>query len=164
MANGKHFLNLFAYTGSATLYAVQGGAKSTVSVDSSNVYLEWARKNLALNGFSFHDHEFLQDDCLSWLKKEERKFDLILLDPPTYSDSKKFKSRFLIEKDHPELILAATRLLHKNGILIFSNNYQKFKLDQEKLKGLTIENLTQSIIPKDFKRNLKIINCWKITN
>ncbi|PCI23682.1 MAG: 23S rRNA (guanine(2445)-N(2))/(guanine(2069)-N(7))-methyltransferase, partial [SAR324 cluster bacterium] len=162
MAAGKHFLNLFAYTGSATVYAAKGGAKSTTTVDTSKIYLGWAKRNLALNGFSFETHRFEQADCLKWMKAERRRYDLIFLDPPTFSNSKKIVGTFDVQRDHVELIGMAVKLLTPGGSLIFSNNFRRFKMDFDNLKDLSIEDLTKSTLPKDFERHPKIHNCWKI--
>ena len=163
LAGGKRFLNLFAYTGTATVYAAKGGAKSTTSVDASKVYLNWAKRNLALNGFSYNRHFFHHDDCLSWLKSERQKYDLIFLDPPTFSNSKKSRNIFDLQKDHVELIRLVARLLERDGIILFSNNYRKFKMDLADLKEFQIEDLSRTTLPPDFERRPKAHNCWKIT-
>lgn len=162
MAKGKRFLNLFSYTATATVYAARGGAVSTTSVDKSNTYTRWARKNMTLNGFDQERHAFISSDCLSWMKNEKSRYDLIFLDPPTFSNTKKMGSSFDIQKDHPDLILAAANLLTDDGTLIFSNNYRQFKMDLKKLGRLKIEDITSSTIPPDFERNPKIHNCWLI--
>ncbi len=162
MAEGKRFLNLFSYTSSVTVYAARGGAVSTVSVDKSNTYTRWAKKNMALNGFDKKNHVFYSEDCLTWMKKEKKKYDLIFLDPPTFSNTKKEGTSFDIQKDHAELILAAVNLLSDNGTLIFSNNFRQFKMDFDRLKNLSIEDITSKTIPPDFERNSKIHNCWVI--
>ena len=162
MADGKRFLNLFSYTATATVYAVRGGAVSTTSVDKSNTYTRWAKKNMALNGFDQGPHSFHSSDCLSWMKKEKSRYDLIFLDPPTFSNTKKTGSSFDIQKDHDTLILSAVNLLANGGILIFSNNYRQFKMDLNKLRHLIVEDITSSTIPPDFERNPRIHNCWLI--
>ena len=163
-AQGRHFLNLFAYTGTATVYAAGGGAASTTSVDSSKTYLSWAQKNLALNGFGGNTHTFDCADCMEWLKTEKRRFGLIFLDPPTFSNSKDREHDFDLQRDYIELIRLAARHLERNGILIFSNNFRRFKLDIEALAPLKIKNITAATIPQDFARNSRIHNCWKITH
>ncbi len=161
-ANGKSFLNLFSYTGTATVYAAKGGAKSTVSVDSSKHYNTWAKQNLALNGFSESRHQFVQDDCIDWIKNHKKTYDLIFLDPPTFSNSKNKQIVFDVQKDHVELIKNTVKLMNNNGLLIFSNNFRKFKMDMKSLSYLKIENITPQTIPEDFKRNSRIHNCWQI--
>lgn len=165
-AQGKRFLNLFAYTGSATVHAAKGGALATTTVDMSNTYLQWAKKNLALNDLH-GDHEFIQANCPEWLAQEaghplKRQYDLIFLDPPTFSNSKKMEEIFDIQRDHVPLIRHAAALLAPAGILYFSTNFRRFKLDQEALAGCKIEDITASTIPEDFSRNPKIHYCWRI--
>ena len=164
LAKGKRFLNLFAYTGTATVHAVVGGAAATTTVDMSATYLAWARRNLALNGFSDRKHEFIQADCLVWLDEEQRRrFDLIFLDPPTFSNSKRMEYTLDVQRDHVALIQAAVKLLDRGGVLLFSNNYRNFKIDSAALTGLTLQDLSRATLPKDFERDPKIHNCWKIT-
>jgi 23S rRNA (guanine2445-N2)-methyltransferase / 23S rRNA (guanine2069-N7)-methyltransferase len=165
-AQGKRFLNLFAYAGSATVHAALGGAKATTTVDMSNTYLAWAKTNLALNPTN-GDHEFLQADCLDWLEKESRQtrprqYDLIFLDPPTFSNSKRMDDVFDVQKDHVRLIQQATNLLAPEGILYFSTNFRRFSLDNQALSMLHIEDITAKTIPEDFSRDPKIHYCWRI--
>ena len=162
MARGKRFLNLFSYTATATVYAARGGADSTTSVDKSNTYTRWAKKNMALNGFDQGLHAFYSADCLTWMQKEKSRYDLIFLDPPTFSNTKKTGSSFEIQKDHPDLIMAAVNLLANDGTLIFSNNYRRFKMNFGRLGHLQIEDITTPTIPPDFERNSSIHNCWLI--
>ncbi len=162
MSHNKSFLNLFSYTGTASVYAARGGAVLTVSVDNSNTYTEWAQKNMKLNGFSSNKHTFIKADCFKWLKKSTAKYDLIFLDPPTFSNSSDMYTFFDVQKDHVDLILLTLGSLKKDGTLIFSNNCKKFKLDQTALKGLSIENITESTISEDFKRKKTVHNCWII--
>ncbi|MGK0290427.1 MAG: 23S rRNA (guanine2445-N2)-methyltransferase / 23S rRNA (guanine2069-N7)-methyltransferase [bacterium] len=163
MAKGKRFLNLFAYTGSVTVYAGLGGATETTTVDMSTTYLEWAEKNVAFNGLRSPNNRFERADCRTWVKNCRKEYDLIFLDPPTFSNSKRMESSFDVQEDHVELILDTMDLLAKGGILIFSNNFRKFKMDFDMLDHCEIENLTSKTIPKDFERTSKIHNCWKIT-
>lgn len=163
MAADKRFLNLFAYTGTATVHAAMGGARSTTTVDMSKTYLGWAQKNLALNGFSGRAHEFIQADCLKWIKAESRTFDLIFLDPPTFSNSKSMTASFDVQRDHVALLGAASRLLAPGGVLVFSNNNRRFRMEREALPDLDIEEITAQTIPQDFARNPRIHNCLKIT-
>lgn len=162
LAKGRRFLNLFGYTGSASVHAAMGGALSTTTVDMSKTYLGWARKNLALNGFTEQQHEFIQADCLQWLAAEQRRFGLIFLDPPTFSNSKTMDETFDVQRDHVQLLTQAAALLTHDGVLIFSNNNRRFRMDAEALPELQIEEITRQTIPKDFERNPKIHNCWKI--
>ena len=164
LAAGKRFLNLFAYTGTATVYAARGGAASTTTVDMSRTYLDWARRNLGLNGIGGIGHELIHADCLDWLMQVEgrRRFDLIFLDPPTFSTSKRMDGTLDIQRDHVDLIRATARLLEPGGVLIFSNNLRRFRMDSEALAGLEIEDIGMRTLPKDFARNPRIHNCWRI--
>lgn len=166
-AKGKRFLNLFAYTGSATVHAAVGDAKATTTVDMSNTYLEWSKANLALNKTA-GEHEFVQADCLEWLAKEAnqaypKQYDLIFLDPPTFSNSKRMDDAFDVQKNHVLLIQQAAKLLVPDGILYFSTNFRRFVIDKEALISLTIQDITAKTIPEDFSRNPKIHYCWRIT-
>ncbi|HFD33039.1 MAG TPA: bifunctional 23S rRNA (guanine(2069)-N(7))-methyltransferase RlmK/23S rRNA (guanine(2445)-N(2))-methyltransferase RlmL [Gammaproteobacteria bacterium] len=163
MAAGKDFLNLFCYTGSASVYAAAGGASSTTSVDMSNTYLDWTKRNFALNDFHDDIHQFIREDCIKWMEDHHQKYDLIFLDPPSFSNSKRMDKRFSVQQDQVPLIQNALSMLNANGILIFSNNFRNFKLEKEAFSGVQIEDLTKQTIPEDFKRNAKIHNCWKFT-
>jgi 23S rRNA (guanine2445-N2)-methyltransferase / 23S rRNA (guanine2069-N7)-methyltransferase len=165
-AKGKRFLNLFAYTGSATVHAARGGAQSTTTIDMSNTYINWAKNNLAINNCQ-GEHEFIQADCLEWLANEarqlhSRKYGLIFLDPPTFSNSKRMDDVFDIQNDHAPLIRKAVALLAEGGILYFSTNFRRFKIDTLALSELSIQDITAATIPEDFARNPKIHYCWRI--
>jgi 23S rRNA (guanine2445-N2)-methyltransferase / 23S rRNA (guanine2069-N7)-methyltransferase len=166
LARDKRFLNLFAYTGAATVHAAMGGASSTTTVDLSNTYLDWARRNLELNGIRGYLHELIQADCLIWLEQEasrsERCYDLIFLDPPTFSNSKRMRGPFDVQRDHVDILRQTASLLAPDGLLIFSTNFRKFRLDVESLPGLAIEDITPKTIPRDFERNPRIHYCWTI--
>ncbi|MEO5377277.1 MAG: bifunctional 23S rRNA (guanine(2069)-N(7))-methyltransferase RlmK/23S rRNA (guanine(2445)-N(2))-methyltransferase RlmL [Magnetococcus sp. DMHC-6] len=165
LAQGRRFLNLFGYTGTATVAAAAGGAVSTVTVDLSNTYLDWAKRNMGLNGFSGAEHRFVQADCLAWLLEESQKsrFDLIFLDPPTFSNSKRMKNAFELQQEHVHLIQSVLRFLSPNGDLIFSNNYRYFKMDLAQLpSNLEVTNITASTLDLDFRNNPRIHHCWRI--
>jgi 23S rRNA (guanine2445-N2)-methyltransferase / 23S rRNA (guanine2069-N7)-methyltransferase len=162
MAEGKSFLNLFAYTGAATVHAVKGGAATSVTVDMSRTYLDWAQDNLRLNQLSGPQHRFICADVLQYLEREQSHYDLIFLDPPTFSTSKSMETTLDIQRDHVQLIRLAADLLTPGGVLIFSNNFRKFRMDFEALPELEIEDITTATIPHDFARNPKIHNCWRI--
>lgn len=165
-AKGKRFLNLFAYTGSATVHAAVGGATVTTTVDMSNTYLQWAKNNLALNSTTGR-HEFIQADCVEWLAKEAktaaRQYDLIFLDPPTFSNSKKMDDVFDVQRDYIQLIQNSAKLLTENGVLYFSTNFRRFKFDDSLFAELNVLDITAKTIPDDFARDMKIHYCWKIT-
>jgi 23S rRNA (guanine2445-N2)-methyltransferase / 23S rRNA (guanine2069-N7)-methyltransferase len=164
LAGDRHFLNLFAYTGSATVYAARGGAISTTSVDMSRTYLDWARRNMELNGFGGREHRLVQANCLEWLERNvgQRRFGLIFLDPPSFSTSKRMQGTFDVQRDHVRLIKATVRLLEPDGVLIFSNNRRRFDMERAALEGLSIEDISRATLPRDFERNPRIHNCWKI--
>lgn len=162
MAKGKSFLNLFGYTGAATVHALMGGATETTTVDMSRTYLEWAQKNINLNHFNANQEQLIQADCLAWLETSEARFDLIFLDPPTFSNSKTMDGTFDVQRDHVDLLKKTSRLLTSGGTLVFSNNLRNFKMDQDALADYEIENITAKTIPYDFERNPRIHNCWII--
>jgi len=161
-AKGKRFLNLFCYTGSFTVYAAAGGARETVSVDLSNTYLDWARDNLALNGLDGPQHHLLRSDVTRWLRQVHgERFDLVVLDPPSFSASKKMASTFDVQRDHVALLEDTASLLAAGGVIYFSTNFQGFELARDPLPGWTFEELTPDSIPPDI-RNRKIHRCWRI--
>jgi 23S rRNA (guanine2069-N7)-methyltransferase / 23S rRNA (guanine2445-N2)-methyltransferase len=166
MAKGKDFLNLFAYTGSASVHAACGGAKSTTTIDMSNTYLGWAQENMELNNQVGDQHEFIQADCLQWLQEVDDTFDLIFIDPPTFSNSKRMKQTFDIQRDHIMLMENLKRMLRTDGKIVFSNNKRQFKMDLEKLNelGLDAKNISDKTLPMDFAKNKHIHNCWIITH
>jgi 23S rRNA (guanine2445-N2)-methyltransferase / 23S rRNA (guanine2069-N7)-methyltransferase len=164
-AQDTDFLNLFCYTGSATVYAAAGGARSTTSVDLSNTYLEWAHENLLLNGFGGAEHELFRADCLEWLESQTvwgPRFDLIFVDPPTFSNSKRMEGVLDVQRDHVGMIRRSLKLLRPGGRLVFSTNYTRFKLDTEALADLAVEDITANTIPRDFERHAKIHSCFLI--
>ncbi|ODP97100.1 23S rRNA (guanine(2445)-N(2))/(guanine(2069)-N(7))-methyltransferase [Salinivibrio sp. SS3] len=163
-AQGKDFLNLFAYTGSASVHAAVGGARSTTTVDMSKTYMAWAERNMALNGIVGRQHRFEQADCLQWIRQSDQQFDLIFIDPPTFSNSKRMHSTFDVQRDHLDVLLALKDRLRPDGEIIFSNNKRHFKMDLEGLAaaGLSAENISKRSIPEDFARNPHIHNCWII--
>lgn len=163
-AKDARFLNLFCYTASASVRAAMAGARYTVSVDMSNTYLNWARKNFALNGLSESRNRLEQADCLKWLESNDQQFDVILLDPPSFSNSKRMEDDLDVQRDHAEMIHHCMRALDKDGTLIFSNNLRTFKLDLEALNAYTIKDISAQTIDEDFKRNPKIHQCWLISH
>ena len=165
MAQGKDFLNLFAYTGSATVHAALGKAKSTTTVDMSNTYLNWAEQNLLLNDIEGKQHKLIQADCLQWLEKCDRQFDLIFVDPPTFSNSKRMEDSWDVQRDHIKLMTNLKRILRPNGTVVFSNNKRGFKMDFAKLEelGLSAVEISHKTLPLDFERNKQIHNCWLVT-
>jgi 23S rRNA (guanine2445-N2)-methyltransferase / 23S rRNA (guanine2069-N7)-methyltransferase len=164
-ARGGDFLNLFCYTGSATVYAAAGGARSSVSVDLSNTYLDWAHDNLVLNGFEGREHAMHRADCLEWVASQEEhgaRFDLIFVDPPTFSNSKRMEGVLDVQRDHVGMIRRSLNLLRPAGRLVFSTNYTRFKLDADALADVDVDDFSARTIPKDFERNPHIHRCFVI--
>lgn len=163
MAAGKRFLNLFCYTGAATVHAALGGATSSVSVDLSSTYLDWARRNFALNGLSESEHQLIRADCLEWVRQFRRQqFDLIFLDPPTFSTSSRMSETWDVQRDHVTMIRDVIALLAPGGTLVFSTNHRRFRLDREALSDLEIEDISRRTLPRDFARNPRIHQCFLV--
>ncbi len=164
LAAEKRVLNLFAYTGSASVQAALGGARAVTTVDMSKTYLQWARDNFVLNNVQSPRHRFEQADCLAWLKQASGEFDLIFLDPPTFSNSKRMEQTFDVQRDHIELLTDVKRILAPGGTLLFSNNKRGFKMDLQGLEalGFKAENISEQTLSPDFKRNKHIHNAWLI--
>jgi len=162
-ARGKEVLNLFCYTGAVSVHAALGGAKKTVNVDLSRTYLEWAKDNFRLNYITFSQHEFIQADVLQWIKECAKKFDIIFLDPPSFSNSKRMTDTLDVQRDHERLITDCVLHLKPAGILYFSTNFRKFKMSVEILGQFKVEDITAKTIDKDFARDGKIHRCFAIT-
>ena len=162
-AKGKSFLNLFCYTAVASVQVALAGAKRSLSVDMSNTYLDWAERNYSRNGIDLSKHRLLRADCLAWLESDTECFDIIFLDPPTFSNSKKMQGVLDIQRDHGQLIRQAMAKLNADGKLIFSNNFRKFKMDELINRQFNCQNITPQTLDKDFARNGRIHNVWLIT-
>ncbi len=170
LANKRSFLNLFAYTGSATVYAAAGGASSTTTVDMSNTYLSWAKENLATNGYTDNvyasdKHKFIREDCLKWMQlaiQENKKYQLIFIDPPTFSNSKKMETSLDINRDHAALLSGCLALLADDGRIIFSTNAKSFKLDDSIKEDCFIKEISTQTITEDFRRK-PLHRCWCLT-
>jgi len=164
LGGGIEFLNLFSYTSSVSVYAAAAGAKTT-SIDMSNTYIDWSKRNFRLNELMSDKHEFIKADCMKWLGKaidEPKRYKLIFIDPPTFSNSKSMDYVFDIQKDHEGLIHAAMSLLEEGGELIFSNNFRKFKISEGLKELYSVKDISAATIPEDFKRNQKIHRCYVI--
>ena len=163
-SKGKSLLNLFAYTGSVSVQAALHGASSITTVDMSNTYLNWAQDNFALNKLSGHKYEFIQADCLDWLKKNTNKFDVIFIDPPTFSNSKRMEDSFDVQRDYMDIISDALKSLARGGEIFFTNNKRNFKIDFDALDKLGLQATAMSDVTrdKDFARNKHIHNSWSI--
>lgn len=163
-AAGKRFLNLFAYTGSFTAYAAAGGAIASTTVDMSNTYQDWSRRNFELNGLDLTVHRLVRADVFHYLAaaaERRERYDLIVMDPPSFSNSKKMQGVLDVQRDHAELIEACLALLTDNGELFFSNNRRGFRLDTAALSGHDIRDISRQTVPEDFS-NKKIHQCWII--
>ena len=162
-AQGKRFLNLFAYTGSFTIYAASGGARETVTVDSTSTYLEWSKDNMALNGLEGDHHQFIRADVREYLDliaSAGHRFDLVVLDPPTFSNSKGEQSPFDVRRHHPHLFERLHRVMPQGGILYFSNNARRFTLHQDLMRKWLIEEITAQTTPLDFSQR-RAHRCWR---
>jgi 23S rRNA (cytosine1962-C5)-methyltransferase len=163
-AAGRRMLNLFAYTGSFSVYAAAGGAAGTTTVDISNTYLAWARRNFELNALDPAANELVRADVMAWLPRalaSGRKWELIVCDPPTFSNSKKMQGAFDVGARHPDVINACLRLLTPGGVLYFSTNFRGFKLKEEALLPCELEEISAMTVPEDF-RNKKVHRCWRM--
>lgn len=158
---GTRFLNCFCYTASASVHAALAGALTT-NVDLSNTYLKWAEDNFRLNHLTLGKHQFIQEDCMEWLKKTRDRFDVIFLDPPSFSNSKRMDDTLDIQRDHVALINSAMRLLNPDGMLYFSTNLRQFKLDPTIVEKYSVKDISAQTIDLDFKRNKKIHQCFEI--
>lgn len=164
-ARGKRFLNLFAYTGSFTVYAAHGGAASSVTVDMSNTYQAWTQRNLQLNGLAGPQHQLVRADVFRYLEDAAaagEQFDLIVMDPPTFSNSAKMQGVLDVQRDHVWLIDQCLSLLSPRGVLYFSNNLRSFVFDERLPERCQVSEISNRTVPEDF-RNKKIHRCWKIS-
>ncbi len=155
-AQGRRFLNLFCYTATATVHAAAGGASASTSVDLSRTYLQWARRNLDLNELPRDPHELIQADCRQWLEDAvaaRERYDLVFLDPPTFSNSKRMEGVLDLNRDHGTLIDLCTQLLNPDGLLVFSTNAQRFKLDESINERHAVTDISRATIALDFERN-----------
>lgn len=162
-AEGKKVLNLFSYTGSISVAAAVGGASKVTSVDMSSTYQNWAKKNFEQNNIPLANHNFIVDSALEYLEKASQRFDIIVLDPPTFSNSKGMEEDFEVEKDQLFLVKHCLRLLDPAGVLYFSNNKRKFKISPEVLELANVQDITPRTIPEDYK-DTKVHMCFKITH
>jgi 23S rRNA (guanine2445-N2)-methyltransferase / 23S rRNA (guanine2069-N7)-methyltransferase len=161
LARGKRFLNLFCYTASASVYAAAGGAAETTSVDLSQTYLDWAAQNLARNGFAGERHRLVRADALEFLGTRSAMYDLIFVDPPTFSNSKRAED-FDVQRDHARLLRACAERLFTGGVIVFSNNFRRFRLDESLHADFVIRDTSAQSIPFDFSRNQRIHKCYEI--
>ena len=165
LSQGQHVLNLFGYTGAVTVYAAAGAAASTTTVDLSKTYLDWARRNMALNGHVEEAHQFVQADCSAWLREatqDTRAYEVIFLDPPTFSNSKRMQSTLDTQRDHPMLVRLAMQRLTKDGVLVFTTNRRQFRLDPALQEEFQVKDITRETTPPDFLRR-RPHHCWRFS-
>jgi 23S rRNA (guanine2445-N2)-methyltransferase / 23S rRNA (guanine2069-N7)-methyltransferase len=161
-AEDTRFLNLFGYAGAATVHAAVGRARQTTTVDLSTTYLQWCADNLRENGAGGTKHRLVQADAIAWLEADGGEYDLIFCDPPTFSNSKRADD-FDVQGEHVRLLRAATARLARDGVLYFSNNYRRFRLDDEAVAQFArCQNISAETIPPDFARNPRIHRCWRL--
>jgi 23S rRNA (guanine2445-N2)-methyltransferase / 23S rRNA (guanine2069-N7)-methyltransferase len=161
-AKGKRFLNLFCYTATASVHAALGGAATTTSVDLSATYLDWAARNFALNGLGGNAHRLVQADALRWLEADRGQYDLVFCDPPTFSNSARAED-FDTQRDHVRLLRAAMARLAPGGLLLFSNNFRRFRMDEATLSGFArVEDISARTIDPDYERNARIHRAWEL--
>ena len=161
-ARGKRFLNLFCYTGAATVQAAVGGAAQTTSVDLSATYLEWLADNLRENNLGGTRHRIAQADAMAWTAADRGEYDIVFCDPPTFSNSKR-AGDFDVQRQHVPLLQAIVARLAPDGVLYFSNNFRRFRLDEAALSEFArVEDITPATIPPDFARDARIHRCWRI--
>jgi 23S rRNA (guanine2445-N2)-methyltransferase / 23S rRNA (guanine2069-N7)-methyltransferase len=164
LAAGRSFLNLFGYTGTATVYAALGGATATTTIDLSRTYLEWARRNLALNEIDGRRHELLRADVLKWLEDNGgRRFGLIFMDPPSFSRSTRMRGVLDVQRDHVALIRASAELLEPDGTLLFATHLRRFRLHDAALPDLQISDISRQTLPKDFHRDTRVHQCFQMS-
>ena len=164
-ADGRFVLNLFAYTGSFSVYAADGGAARSVTVDMSQTYQRWTRRNFVLNDVDFKRHTLVCEDVLGFLAEavaRRARFDLVVLDPPSFSNSKRMDTTFDVQRDHPALVRQCLALLAPDGELYFSNNRRGFRLDPELAQEAAFEEITARTVPPDFARH-RPHRCWRVT-
>ena len=160
ISKDKKVLNLFSYTGSISVYAANGGGKVT-TVDLSNTYIDWSKANFRLNEIKLNEHKFITSDVFKFLKETQDTFDVIIIDPPSFSNSKKIHSIFDVQRDHRGLIDLAFLRLNSSGVIFFSNNFRKFMLDKDLLAKYNVKDITYQSIPEDF-RDKKIHSCFEL--
>jgi 23S rRNA (guanine2445-N2)-methyltransferase / 23S rRNA (guanine2069-N7)-methyltransferase len=163
-SSGKRMLNLFAYTGTFSVYAADGGATSTTTVDLSKTYLDWAKRNMLVNGFKGSQHQFVRADTMEFLHRHSpgTHYDIAVIDPPTFSNSKQLQEVFDVQLHYSDLLIATARLMSEGGVIYFSTNFRQFKFDPDTLTGLEVREISSRTVPDDF-RNKRIHRCWRMT-
>ena len=164
ITQGKRFLNLFCYTASATVHAALGGARESVSVGLSRTYIDWAHRNFELNGIDETRHRLIKADCRKWIIENQKWFDVILLDPPTFSNSKSMQGTFDVERDHEALIDSSMQRLSDDGVLIFSTNRRRLELNESISAAYRVKDMTTWSLDRDYSRNNPPHRCWFIAH
>ena len=161
---GKRTLNLFAYTGAFSVYAADGGAASTTTVDLSKTYLDWAGRNMAANGFEGPRHQFVRAEAMTFLRGRPaaERYDIAVIDPPTFSNSKRMDDVFDVQCHYGHLLISVARRMPEGGVIYFSTNFRRFKFDPDALAGLEAREISRQTVPEDF-RNKRIHRCWRMT-
>ncbi|HMP07521.1 MAG TPA: class I SAM-dependent methyltransferase [Lacipirellulaceae bacterium] len=161
-AAGTRFLNLFAYTGSFTVYAASGGAAATATVDLLPGHLEWAQENMRLNGLDGPQHRFIAADARQYVASLRGElFDLAVVDPPTFSNSKRMADDWDVQRDHGPLLQRLLEHMSPGGVVFFSTNLRSFKLDDAAVGAASIRDISKHTVPEDF-RNKRIHKCWRL--
>lgn len=165
VADSANFLNLFGYTGAFTVYAASGGAERTTTVDWSGTYLDWANRNMSINGFTGQQHRFVRCDALTYVRQLPKiaTYDLVVVDPPTFSNSKRTDEVWDVQRDHPELLNELLQRMNRGGLIYFSSNSRRFKLDESSIDSQQIREISKQTVPPDF-RNRRIHRCWRIVS
>lgn len=163
VAGGKRFLNLFAYTGAFSVYAAAGGASQITTVDWSNTYLQWAQRNMQLNGFESPAFQFVRSDAVSFVEQltPNPQFDLAVVDPPTFSNSKRTEAVWDVQRDSVPLLRQLLKRMSPGGVIYFSNNFRGFKMEPEELEATNVHEISNQTVPPNY-RNRKIHRCWRI--
>jgi 23S rRNA (guanine2445-N2)-methyltransferase / 23S rRNA (guanine2069-N7)-methyltransferase len=163
LARGGRLLNLYCYTASITVQAALAGARASTSVDLSNTYLDWAKRNFELNDLDLERHRLVQSDCTRWVRQQRPgDYDVVFLDPPTFSTSKRMEGTLDVQRDHVALIHDAMRMVADGGVLVFSTNRQKFRLAIDELSDLDVRDVTRDTVPPDYARTPNVHRCWQL--
>ncbi len=163
VADGANFLNLFGYTGAFTAYAASGGAARTTTIDWSGTYLDWAKRNMSINGFTGRQHRFVRCDALTYVRQLPKMatYDLAVVDPPTFSNSKRTHEVWDVQRDHAEVLNQLQQRMKRGGVIYFSTNYRRFKFAESAIDSQQLREISKQTVPPDF-RNRRIHRCWRI--
>jgi 23S rRNA G2069 N7-methylase RlmK/C1962 C5-methylase RlmI len=162
-SEGKRVLNLYGYTGAFSVYAAAGGATTTTTVDLSRTYLTWANRNFIANQLAGPSHRFVREDAMTFLQNapHDARYDLAVIDPPTFSNSRRTENVFDVQRDHVAILQQTRKRMATGGVVYFSTNFRKFTLADEAIVGFDAREITGKTIPEDF-RNKRIHRCWRM--